>query len=650
MLPAPNLDDRRFQELVDEAKRRVQQRCPEWTDHNVSDPGVTLIELFAWMTDQLVYRLNRVPERNYIKFLELIGARMFPPTAARTEVTLWLSAPQPEPEPVRVASGTEVATVRTETAEAVVFTTVEELAIVPCHLAGLASTVKGREVRQHFDALEAGRSFYCFDRSPKVGDVLMVGLSEAVPSCAVALRFDCAIEGVGVDPTRPPLRWEAWTGDGWGECEVDRDGTGGLNRAGDVILHVHRDHAVSLIGRQRAGWLRCQVVEAHEHQPVYSASPEIKSLSAFTVGGTIPAVNARVLNEEALGLAEGVPGQRFTVQHQPVVPADDPTVVQVAEPDGWVDWRRVETFAHSGPDDRHFLLDEAAGEVAFGPAVRDLDGSLRQYGATPPKGAPIRLHSYRAGGGRRGNVARGALSILKSSIPYVARIENRKPASGGVDGEDIESLKLRGPILLRTRSRAVTAEDYEQLAREAAPEVARVRCAPAGNGADAGGVRILVVPSAADDETGQMRFEDLVPADETLARIAEYLDERRVIGARVMVEPPVYQGVTVVARLLARPEASGKRLQTDAVTALYRYFHAIRGGPGSNGWPFGRPVQVGEVYSVLQRVRGVEMVNDARLYAADPITGQRGDATQRLEVGPHALVFSYQHQVRVDMP
>lgn len=650
MLPAPNLDDRRFQELVDEAKRRVQQSCPEWTDHNVSDPGVTMIELFAWMTDQLVYRLNRVPERNYIKFLELIGVRMFPPTAARTEVTLWLSAPQPEPEPVRVARGTEVATVRTQSAEAVVFTTVDDLAIVPCHLAGLASSISAKEVRRHFQGLEAGKGFHCFDRPPKVDDALLVGLSEAVPSCAVALRFSCAIEGVGVDPTRPPLLWEAWTTDGWAACEVDRDETGGLNRGGDVILHVPSGHAVSLIGRQRGGWLRCRIVEAEEHQPQYSASPEIKALSAFTVGGTIPAVNARIVAEEKLGLAEGVPGQSFELQHQPVVPGDEPAVLEVAEPEGWVDWRRVETFAHSGPADRHFLLDEAAGEVAFGPAVREPDGSLRQYGATPPKGAAVRLRSYFAGGGRRGNVARGALSILKSSIPFVARVENRGPASGGVDGEDIESVKVRGPILLRTRSRAVTAEDYEELAREAAPEVARVRCVSAGDGADAGSVRLLVVPAAADDEAGRMRFEDLVPADETLARIAAYLDERRVIGARVVVEPPVYQGLTVVARLFARPQVSAKRLQADAAAALYRYFHAISGGATGNGWPFGRPVQAGEVYSVLQRVRGVEMVNDARLYAADPITGRRGEAVARLEIAPHSLVFSYQHQVKVEEP
>src|ERR1700736_5353642 len=114
-LPVPNLDDRRFQQLVDDAKRLVQQRCPEWTDHNVSDPGVTLIETFAFMVDQLLYRLNRVPERNYLRFLELIGVRLFPPTAATVEVTFWLSAPQPTT--INVAAGVEVSTLRSNDEE-----------------------------------------------------------------------------------------------------------------------------------------------------------------------------------------------------------------------------------------------------------------------------------------------------------------------------------------------------------------------------------------------------------------------------------------------------------------------------------------------------------------------------------------------------
>src|SRR3990172_9528724 len=123
-LPVPNLDDRRFQDLVDDAKRLVQHRCPEWTVHNVSDPGVTLIEAFAWMTDQLLYRLNRVPDRNYIKFLELIGVHLFPPAAARVPVTFWLSAPQPDT--MIIPTGTEVATPRTDTQEAIVFSTTED--------------------------------------------------------------------------------------------------------------------------------------------------------------------------------------------------------------------------------------------------------------------------------------------------------------------------------------------------------------------------------------------------------------------------------------------------------------------------------------------------------------------------------------------
>ena len=132
-LPAPNLDDRRFQNLVDDAKRLVQRRCPEWTDHNVSDPGVTLIETFAYMTDQLLYRLNRVPDRNYIKFLELIGVRLFPPTAATTKVTFWLSAPQEIP--IVVPLGVEVATPRTEAVgSAIAFTTTDTLDIVPCEM------------------------------------------------------------------------------------------------------------------------------------------------------------------------------------------------------------------------------------------------------------------------------------------------------------------------------------------------------------------------------------------------------------------------------------------------------------------------------------------------------------------------------------
>jgi predicted phage baseplate assembly protein len=644
-LPVPNLDDRRFQDLVDDAKRLVQQRCPEWTDHNVSDPGVTLIELFAWMTDQVVYRLNRVPDRNYVKFLELIGVSLYPPTAARTTITFWLSGPQPDV--VTIAAATQVATVRTATDEAIAFATTEDLAIIPSSLERLGSMIDGKSLRDHGAALEKGTEIYCFQQVPKPGDALYVGLSEAVPSNAVRLRIRADIDGVGVDPTNPPLAWEAWTGDDWERCELDSDSTGGLNRDGDVVIHVPRGHTASLISKQRAGWIRARVTELSEGQPAYSASPNIKGIEAITIGGTVGAVNAELIKAEEVGVSEGVSGQRFPLKRGPVVPGDGAAVLEVTGTEGWDEWTHVDDFAGSGPDDRHFTLDLSTGEVQLGPAVRLADGVLRRYGAVPPKGAHLRLREYRIGGGRGGNVAPRAIVVLKSSIPFVSRVENRRPARGGVDGEDIENAKVRGPIRLRARGRAVTTEDYEQLARDAAPEVARVRAVAAGDGADAGSVRVLVVPSAVSAE-GRLRFEQLVPSPDTLQKITDRLEEGRVIGTRAIVEPPVYRGITIVAKLKARPRTNPTRLQEEALAALYDYFHPITGGPDGTGWPFGRPISVGEVYSVLQALRGTEIVEDARLFGADPVTGQRGQQTQRLELETHALVFSYEHQVLVE--
>src|SRR6185437_560980 len=131
-LPVPNLDDRRFQDLVDDAKRLVQLRCPEWTDHNVSDPGVTLIETFAFMTDQLLFRLNQVPDRLYVKFLELIGLRLIPATPAPVDAPFWLSAPAVAS--VGSPMGTSVATLRTAAEESSMFCAGEEMQIIPCSL------------------------------------------------------------------------------------------------------------------------------------------------------------------------------------------------------------------------------------------------------------------------------------------------------------------------------------------------------------------------------------------------------------------------------------------------------------------------------------------------------------------------------------
>src|SRR5438270_7528259 len=120
MIPAPKLDDRTYADIVAEAMRLIPRYCPEWTDHNPSDPGITILELSAWMTELILYRLNRVPEKNYLAFLDMIGIRLRPPQPARGLITFDLvegAASQV------VREGTRVATQQAGEEDTVVFET-----------------------------------------------------------------------------------------------------------------------------------------------------------------------------------------------------------------------------------------------------------------------------------------------------------------------------------------------------------------------------------------------------------------------------------------------------------------------------------------------------------------------------------------------
>ena len=107
MLPEILLDDVRFQELVSEARTRIVRHSPDWTEHNVSDPGITLIELFAWMTEMIVFRLNQVPDLNYIKFLQLLGIELTPAQPAQADVTF--TTVRKDVPGVNVPAGTQIA-------------------------------------------------------------------------------------------------------------------------------------------------------------------------------------------------------------------------------------------------------------------------------------------------------------------------------------------------------------------------------------------------------------------------------------------------------------------------------------------------------------------------------------------------------------
>ena len=222
---------------------------------------------------------------------------------------------------------------------------------------------------------------------------------------------------------------------------------------------------------------------------------------------------------------------------------------------------------------------------------------------------------------------------------------NRAAAHDGTDGETIEEAKVRGPLALRTRDRAVTLEDYEQLAKRAAPGVARTH-AIAETG-DVLGVRLLVVPTAAVDEDGRIAFADLIPGAELLGAITDDLEPRRLAGTRLVIEPPEYQGVTVVAMPRRTP---ARRRRPAASRRARRAVPALRSHPRRR---VGRRVAV---RAAGARRRGVLRAAVAARHRArrrgaavrgEPETGKRGEPVQRIDIDRNALVFSFKHSVRV---
>src|SRR3954469_10616788 len=123
MIPPPKLDDRSFNDIVEEAISMIPRYAPEWTNHNPSDPGITLIELAAWMTDLLIYRMNQVPDKNYVAFLNLLGIKLKAPQSARALLRFSLVDGAPKQ---RIPRGTQVATPQATEENTVTFETARD--------------------------------------------------------------------------------------------------------------------------------------------------------------------------------------------------------------------------------------------------------------------------------------------------------------------------------------------------------------------------------------------------------------------------------------------------------------------------------------------------------------------------------------------
>jgi predicted phage baseplate assembly protein len=662
-LPAPNLDDRRAQDIVDEAKRRLAALVPAWTDHNVSDPGVALIELFAWMTDMTLYRLNQVPDRLYVKFLELVGIELFSSVPSRGHLLFWLTAAQEET--VRIPAGTQVSTHRSGTDDPVVFCTEFELAIVTPELVSCLTSDGGTALVDHWDELSREATAVELFSTLQPGEAFYLGFAQSLGGNVLRLEVVTGPEGSGVAPDNPPVAWEAWDGRSWSPARVLQDTSAAFNDNGAIDVLVPDQHPALPLGSARAHWVRCRLVEPDDEGSRYTNPPVLERVTPSCIGGQVAALHAEPAPAEVLGTSSGEPGQRFVLRRRPVLPRRSGETVRVLAPDRdagsagpaglpsarpgdaeETPWREVADFFDAGEDDRVFTWSGSTGEITFGPRIFDRTGRGHQHGAVPPLDSRIVVTGYRYGGGSRGNVGPGRLRVMQTSVPFVDRVTNPLPMTGGADPESIENAKIRGPFALRSGARAVTAQDFERAAMDAARGVARARCMqPAASGEPA---RLLIVPRV-DRNPAELVLNDLVIPPDLENRIKAYLEPRRLLTMRVAIQTPVYVGVTVTARVQAAPGVGSEVLRDLAQQRLFEFINPLTGGPSGQGWPFEHALTVGDIYAVLAGLPGLQSVREMHFLSVDLL---HPEATERVDreilLRADALFMSYGHRVVVE--
>lgn len=523
----PALDDRSFDDLVDELLARIPAHTPEWTHPHPGDPGRTLIDLFAWLTDTLLYRANLIPERQRLAFLRLLGVQMRPALPARGVVSITIDDDTVSHAVSLAPRATVSASVSFETRMEVTLLPVTAEAyykrpLTPDEKAGMDKVLSGlqavynlpgqptpyvttpvfpggRPEPDGFDLIErtVDRALWLALLAPKASKPeLQAGMMEQVRAALgrnasggqqllsigvmPAIEVPALFEEIGPRAQIPHL-WEIGTLNDRNQpdyltLDLVADSTAGLTRRGVLRLALPAASKIKVPSNDLAQNVLAGVGDAPPRLDVpekaarlvawirlRSADSSLRRLSLSWIG-----INAVEIDQRQT-LTGRIVGQSDGSADQlltlPGQSIEAETLrLEVEETDrGYQPWRQIDDLALAGRDSAVFNLDSEAGTVRFGDGVR---------GRIPEAGRRVRAAFMRTGGGRAGNLPAGSLTQVSAKdltgrpVTMKLKVIQSLPTDGGEDRETLVEAERRIPALFRHRERAVTEEDYKRLAAD----------------------------------------------------------------------------------------------------------------------------------------------------------------------------------------
>jgi predicted phage baseplate assembly protein len=669
-LPDINLDDRTFEDLYQELVRRIPTYTPEWTDLNDSDPGITLMQLFSWLAEIIIYRLNQVPEKNFVKFLELVGISLTKPAPAVAELqfTLVKGSPANPVLSAPVLAGTPVAMGGSSSGPPVVFETDDLLLVTGVNLISVES-FDGSQFTDYTapNSTDAPPGYPPLSMTPQANAALYLAFDQAFPPGINRLTFHAAQTGIpapvqsGQDPLAspsPPVEayWEYWNGQ-WTQLQIQTDTTVALSQSGYVTFQAPTDAQAQQFGLLTKPtdpalfWFRYRIQSLVG--PGYEQVPMLQGILLNTVSAT----NKVSESNELLGASTGRPNQTFQLANYPVLPTPAPVIV-VDSGNGYEPWTEVDDFAGYGATDQVYTLDYSTGLVSFGNGIA---GAIPPFipanssDLASPGQTNVMAQSYSSGGGSQANSGANTITTLLASIPNIQGVTNPAPSYGGADEETVAHAEDRAPMTLRTANRAVTADDFAFLATQTpGAYIVRAQAFPLLNpnfrvlrspvdgspqveAPIPGAVTVVVIPQSTQNPP--------IPNQSTLQLVANYLYDHRLLTCEVFVAPPRYRQVRIEVQVIAEPTADLGTVGTAVRNQLLEYFNPLPpGGVEGQGWDFGGTIYFAETYRQIFDVDGVKLITGTlKTYVDDVLQPPCTD----VQVQPDEIVYSLDHGVTV---
>ncbi|MGA3132228.1 MAG: putative baseplate assembly protein [Terracidiphilus sp.] len=663
----PALDDRSYDDLVQDLLANIPAHTPEWTNPQPGDPGRTLLELFAWLADTILYRANLIPEKQRIAFLRLLGQPMQPAAAATGLLSLSLGASSLSPIGI-VAPASVSGPVNFETLNEIDLLPVTGQAYIkvplsPAQQSSSLALRTGLMTLYNLGSIPSGYTttplFTSGQYDPSGHDILngttdssiwlallastpqnqsaaLAALTSQpgqltvnmgfVPLMAVPGLFSVPQGYTGAGTPAPVTA--SWTMSLQGlpyqyaAMKVISDSTQGLTQPGVVQLQIPTGPIGAppnnVLSDPQAGVgmkpPRIDDTTMAARLVTWIRLAASSALSVSWLGVNAVQIDQRTTySAVVIGVSDGSISQQFALPQAQVDPAT--FVLQVDMPGlGFQTWTEVDDLAILEGPVQAYALDPEAGTVTFGNQLQ---------GMIPPAGRRIMAQTMRAGGGSAGNLQPGSLTSIQAfdasgnQITQTITVLQPTPTSGGADAETLQSAQQRIPSLLQNQSRAVTASDYQNLASQTpGANVARAEVLPlfmpqTQTSNVPGVVSVMVIPNKAGVMYPNPRAD--MP---TLQTVYQYLNPCRPVAAEMYVIASEYVQLGIGVAVEYKSGYQSIEVAQAVETAVRSYLWPLApGGMDGTGWPLGRTVRQLELEVVVSKVAGVTEVNGLNLFS-----------------------------------